>query len=115
MSLQRTVEHIARMMANKGIKKHPARDFEYFSVYSTNIYDWELFFDTIALSYFGSGQYAENVLHWFLSEQRDDGFICRKQIPDRQALQRASENVRKTQELEEEELCKPFLWQAAKA
>jgi len=49
-------------------------DREYYTSY-VDLYDWELYYDTIALAYFGGESYAIDGIKMFLSEQRPDGLL----------------------------------------
>lgn len=60
------------------------------------LYDWDLYFETLFLSHFGVAKYCRNNVETFLDTQRDDGFISR-----------AAVNIRETHHF------KPFLAQTA--
>ena len=60
------------------------------------LYDWDLYFETLFLSHFGVAKYCRNNVETFLDTQRADGFISR-----------AAVNVRETHHF------KPFLAQTA--
>lgn len=60
------------------------------------LYDWDLYFETLFLSHFGVAKYCRNNVETFLDTQREDGFVSR-----------AAVNVRPTQHF------KPFLAQTA--
>ena len=60
------------------------------------LYDWDLYFETLFLSHFGVAKYCRNNVETFLDTQREDGFVSR-----------AAVNIRATQHF------KPFLAQTA--
>ena len=60
------------------------------------LYDWDLYFETLFLSHFGVAKYCRNNVETFLDTQREDGFVSR-----------AAVNVRETHHF------KPFLAQTA--
>jgi len=60
------------------------------------LYDWDLYFETLFLSHFGIAKYCRNNVETFLDTQEENGYISR-----------AAVNVRKTQHF------KPFLAQTA--
>lgn len=103
------VQGIKSLMEERGIYRNGKTGLEYYSSY-TDLYDWELYFDGIALSYFGGESFAISGLKIFLSDLRPDGFISRR------ILQKASDNNKPGDELfaeEGREHCKPFLFQTA--
>src|SRR5690242_7790060 len=100
------IQSIGRMMAERGVKRREPGGWEYYSGYGANLYDWELFFDAICLSYFGRGDLALNGLHWFLSAIREDGFVPR-------SLRAVKPASSPWSVFEDEEHCKPFLCQTA--
>jgi putative isomerase len=103
------VREIKTLMEARGVRHHEKSGREYYTSY-TDLYDWELFFDGLALAYFGGESYAINGLKMFLSDQRPDGFISRR------ILQKLPENKLPEDELfaeEGKEHCKPFLFQTA--
>ena len=51
---------------------------DYYSGYGENLFDWELYLDTLALGYFLPDTFAVNGLRIFLGSQRPDGFIPRR-------------------------------------
>lgn len=59
---------------------------EYYAAYGeaigSGLFDWELFFDSIVLSYFGREEYAINGFHIFLADQKRNGFIRRHVVND---------------------------------
>ena len=60
------------------------------------LYDWDLYFETLFLSHFGVAKYCRNNVETFLDTQKADGFVSR-----------AAVNIRETQHF------KPFLAQTA--
>ena len=60
------------------------------------LYDWDLYFETLFLSHFGVAKYCRNNVETFLDTQREDGFVSR-----------AAVKIRATQHF------KPFLAQTA--
>ena len=60
------------------------------------LYDWDLYFETLFLSHFGVAKYCRNNVETFLDTQRESGFVSR-----------AAVNVRETHHF------KPFLAQTA--
>ncbi|MHB1357432.1 MAG: MGH1-like glycoside hydrolase domain-containing protein [Anaerolineae bacterium] len=102
------IQSIGRMMAERGIMRHEPEGWEYYSGYGANLYDWELFFDAICLSYYNRGDLALNSLRWYLSVVRKDGFLPRSLRPNEPAGSPWSV-------FEDEEHCKPFLCQTALA
>jgi putative isomerase len=103
------LQGIKILMETRGVYRHEKSGLEYYSSY-TDLYDWELYFDGLALAYFGGESYAINGLKMFLSDQRPDGFISRR------ILQKLPQNNLSKDELfaeEGKEHCKPFLFQTA--
>lgn len=94
-----------RLLREKGLKRQPGTDHVYPTSYGEGLYDWELYFDCLALLYYGLHQPAIDGLRMFLRTQRDDGFICRRILKD------AAQSGWGL--LEAEEHCKPFLCQIA--
>jgi hypothetical protein len=96
---------IHRRMEQQGLKRPADGRPEFYTGYGTVLYDWDAYFDTIALAYFGGEKYAANGLRYFLDAQRSDGFIPRRiLIEPRPSPCRV---------FEAEEHCKPFLCQIA--
>lgn len=80
VSLDKTrelVAYVQNLMVNNGIRHYDMLDVDYYAAYGDNLYDWEHYFDSIALSYFNAEIYAINGLKMCLHNQREDGFICR--------------------------------------
>ncbi len=100
------------MMLARGFKRDPRTARSFFTGYGEAVYDWELYFDSIVLAYLGSTEHTINGIHMFLDAQGPDGFIPRRVIPAWDP-RTASELGRAYPDFEEEEHCKPFLFQAA--
>ena len=101
------VTRYGRLMKEKGLKRQARTGRVYPSSYGDVLYDWELYFDGIALLHFGLPQPSIDGLRMFLESQGDDGFICRRLIPDPAATRMG------WGPFENEEHCKPFLCQLA--
>lgn len=99
------IHDISKVMRESAIKEREPGGLVYYSGYGGNVYDWELFFDAMALPYFGMGQYARSALQWFISEIDEKGFVQRIMRPEK--LTGGWSNF------EDEEHCKPFLFQTA--
>ena len=102
------IQSIGSMMTERGVKRHEPGGWEYYSGYGANLYDWELFFDAICLSYYSRGDLALNGLRWYLTAIGQDGFVPRSLRPIELAGSPWSI-------FEDEEHCKPFLCQTALA
>ena len=96
-----------RLMQEKGLKRQTGTGLVYPTSYANILYGEELYFDSIALLYYGLHQPAIDGIHMFLRSQREDGFICRRIDPDRRRTQS------RWGPLENEEHCKPLLAQIA--
>ncbi len=99
------------LMESKGVRHHKLTGLDYYTSY-TDLYDWELYYDTLALAYLGNESYGINGINIFLANQREDGFIPRhvRQVP----LEEGSpESVNQIWVEEQKEHCKPFLFQTA--
>ena len=96
-----------RLMKHKGLSRQAGTGLVYPSSYRGTLYDWDLYFDSLALLYFGLRQPAIGGLQMFLRSQREDGFICRRIVADPALAKRG------WGPLENEEHCKPFLCQLA--
>lgn len=113
------IPRIKRLIEENGAKHYEKLGIDYYSSYGENLYDWEHYFDTIALAYFLPDTYAVNGLRMFLHNQRQDGFIPRHirgterkaAMPD--ALSEFERVGRAWEMYESEEHCKPFLCQSA--
>ncbi|HHV80529.1 TPA: hypothetical protein GXX44_02435 [bacterium] len=103
------VNKVRELMTKEGIRYSNKFKKYYYSGYGDNLFDWELYFDTIVLLYFKAEQYAINGLHIFLDSQKENGFIPRRiyMEDDREAFPNAIKLF------EDEEHCKPFLSQIA--
>jgi hypothetical protein len=99
------------MMA-RGVKQDPRSGRSFFSGYGEAVYDWELYLESICLAYWGSTELTINGIRLFLDAQHEDGFIPRRVVP-RYDPEKTSELGRAYHDYEEEEHCKPFLFQAA--
>lgn len=65
-------------LANNGV--HLINDLECVTGYSyKEFYDWDLYFECLALSYFGVSEFARNGIDIFLAKQRPDGYVPRTQ------------------------------------
>ena len=105
--VQQIVATIQRVIEHLGLRHHDRTGRDYFTAYGETLYDWELYFDGIALAYFCSDVYAINGIHIFLSEQDVNGFIRRNShgtTEERRSI---------WGQFEAQELCKPFLCQLA--
>jgi putative isomerase len=101
------VARYGRLMKEKGLRQQARTGRTYPSSYGDVLYDWELYFDGIALLYYGLHQPAIHGIRMFLEAQRDDGFICRRIVTDPTTAQTGWGRF------ENEEHCKPFLCQLA--
>ncbi len=104
---ERLIQNIGKLMAESGVKRREPDGMAYYSGYGGNVYDWELYFDALCLPYYGMGDLAQNGLRWFISEIREDGFVPRIMRPEHPAVGWTV--------FEDEEHCKPFLFQTALA
>ena len=96
-----------RWMKRKGLYRQAGTGLVYPSSYRGTLYDWDLYFDSLALLYCGLHQPAIGGIKMFLRSQREDGFICRRIVAD-PAMAKSGWGP-----LENEEHCKPFLCQLA--
>ena len=75
--MERIAEDFKRLAIN-GVHnvdgKYCVTGYEY-----KEFYDWDLYFECLALSYCGVNQYAKNGVELFLDKQRIDGFVPRTQ------------------------------------
>ena len=101
------VARYGRLMKEKGLKRQAVTGRAYPTSYGDVLFDWELYFDGIALLYYGLHQPAINGIHMFLESQHDDGFICRRIVTDPATAQTGWGRF------ENEEHCNPFLCQLA--
>jgi len=116
------VKKLKGLIETQGLKKDNESGMIYYTSYGENIYDWELYFDGIALAYVRLEEYAINGIRIFLSHQREDGFI-RRHVPLAPASNQEVPQVLKGleavgkawEELEKVEHCKPFLCQIGRA
>jgi hypothetical protein len=100
------VAAIRRMMEARGVQRHTATGLDFYTGYGSTLYDWELYFDALALAYLGCSEYSINGIRIFLAQQRSDGFI-RRNSPG------TGVEANPYDALEAEEHCKPFLCQTA--
>lgn len=74
--LMQRLEQVAADMRNFGVRLHHGR--RVFTGYSyAELYDWDLYFEGIFLSYLGSHEYCRNGVEMFLDQQHESGFIAR--------------------------------------
>jgi len=100
---------VRELMIKEGVRYSNKFRRYYYSGYRDNLFDWELYFDTIVLTYFKAEEYAINGFHIFLDSQRDNGFI-----PRHIYMKNNKESFLNAIKLfEDEEHCKPFLSQIA--
>ncbi len=104
-------EKIKRLMEAQGLQRHVPTGQTYYTSY-TDIYDWEMYFDGLALAYYGGESHTIGGLRVFLGSQREDGFISRRVLKQEPPANQ-SEDGRRIFGYESNELCKPFLCQAA--
>ena len=95
-----------RLLRENGLKCQPRTGLVYPTSHGEGLYDWELYFDCLALLYYGLHQPAIGGLRMFLQTQHADGFICRRVLRD---APQSGWGL-----LEAEEHCKPFLCQIAR-
>ncbi len=110
--LKTLVARYHQQMISRGIKLDPGSGRSFFSGYGEAVYDWELYLESIVLAYWGSTELTINGIRLFLDAQHDDGFIPRRVVP-RYDPAKVSELGRAYHDFEEEEHCKPFLFQTA--
>ena len=109
--LKSQMQTIKELMEACGVRRHAASGLEYYTSY-TDLYDWELFYDGIALAYTGGESCAVSGLKMFLADQRPDGFISRRIL--QQPLGSDIPELWQRIFVEEgKEHCKPFLFQTA--
>ncbi len=107
------------MIRRNGGKFYAPLGLEYYSGYGENLFDWELYLDTLALGYFCPDFYAVNGLRTFLHNQRADGFVPRRiycsgeAMPTSDADPSSLDMWQAIALFESEEHCKPFLCQTA--
>ena len=102
---------IKTLMEENGVRRHEKSGYTYYTSY-VDLYDWELYFDTIALAYVGGEEIAVQGLRLFCEAQRSDGFISRR-ILQKPLQQETPELHRRIFAEEQLEHCKPFLFQTA--
>ena len=73
-----TINKVRELMIKEGIRYSDKFKKYYYSGYGNNLFDWELYFDTIVLNYFKAEEYVVNGLHIFLDSQKENGFIPRR-------------------------------------
>lgn len=100
------LKKVRNLMIEDGIRYYNKAKKYCYSGYGNNLFDWELYFDSIVLGYFNAEEYIVNALRLFLEFQKENGFIPRhiyigeeEEIPNAWRL------------FENEEHCKPFLCQ----
>ena len=98
------IAKVKGLVERKGLK-HDKSGKGYYTGYGDDLYDWELYFDCIALAYFGAETYTTSGTHHFLSNERENGFIARH------INMTARPNF--WRHFEDEEHCKPFLCQSS--
>lgn len=103
---------IRNLMETRGIHRHETLGLEYYSSYFGDLYDWELYFDSVLLAYYGGDEFAVQGLRVFLKNQRPDGFIPRR-IPKHPLPDDAPPLAKRIYAEEKQEHCKPFLCQIA--
>ena len=101
------ITRIQGVMEHLGLRHHDRTGRDYFTAYGETLYDWELFFDGIALAYLSEENLTENGIQIFLSEQDGRGFIRRN------SRGKAADAQPVWEQFEAEEVCKPFLAQLA--
>jgi len=106
-----SADRIKQLMEAQGLQRHGQCGRTYYTSY-TDLYDWEMYFDGLMLAYFGGEEHTVSGLRIFLSCQREDGFISRRVLKDGPPASE-SEAARRLYNYERNELCKPFLCQAA--
>ncbi len=101
--------NIRELMVKDGIRYHERSKRYFYSGYGNNLFDWEVYFDSIVLGYFSAEDYIINSLRIFLDFQKENGFIPRHIYTGEE-----QEDVTSAWRLfENEEHCKPFLCQIA--
>ena len=73
---KRRVEKSLKDVMTRGISSAHGRDMITGYAYG-ELYDWDMYFENLFLSYFGISQYCRNGVEAFLEEQLDCGFISR--------------------------------------
>ena len=71
---KRRVEKSLKDVMTRGISSAHGRDMITGYAYG-ELYDWDMYFENLFLSYFGISQYCRNGVEAFLEEQLDCGFI----------------------------------------
>ncbi len=105
------VQHIRDLMETKGIQRNEELGLDYYSSYG-DLYDWELYFDTVLLAYYGGESYAIQGLRVFLAKQQAGGFVPRR-IPQHRTNEDLAPLANPLYAEEKREHCKPFLFQIA--
>ncbi len=108
---QLLVQRIRDLMATRGIQHNEESGLDYYSSYG-DLYDWELYFDSILLAYYGGEDYAIQGLRIFLKKQQPNGFIPRR-IPKHPIPENVAPLSQRLYSEEKKEHCKPFLFQIA--
>lgn len=105
------ISNTKALMESMGVRRHQETGLDYYTSY-TDLYDWELYYDTLALAYLGNHSYGINGIQIFLANQRDDGFIPRhvRQVP---LAVDSPDSANSIWVEEQKEHCKPFLFQTA--
>ncbi len=102
---------IKSLMEEKGVRRHEQSGYYYYTSY-VDLYDWELYFDTIALAYVGGEEIAIQGLRLFCEAQKTDGFISRR-ILQKPLPEKIPDLHRRIFAEEQLEHCKPFLFQTS--
>lgn len=75
-NFKKRVEKSLRDVLTKGISSAHGRDMITGYAYG-ELYDWDMYFENLFLSYFGISQYCRNGVEAFLEEQLECGFVSR--------------------------------------
>jgi hypothetical protein len=102
---------IKTLMQDKGVRRHGGTGYTFYSSY-TDLYDWELYFDSLALIYVGGHEHAIQGLKLFCHYQKPNGFISRR-ILQHPLPENYPELPNRIYVEEQREHCKPFLFQTA--
>lgn len=74
--LEQRLRKLLSDVLEKGVRVHDGRAVVT-GYYYNELYDWDLYFECLFLSYFGYSQYCRNGVEMFLDKQEPSGFVAR--------------------------------------
>lgn len=74
--LEKRLQKVLSDVLDRGVRLHDGREVVT-GYYYNELYDWDLYFECLFLSYFGISRYCRNGVEMFLDRQEPSGFVPR--------------------------------------